>query len=89
MKHYTLHSTKKKTEQEKVVIGFGIHKGLTCEQVPDDYLLWIVQKANKDQRYGNPWDNDKFKIPSEIEQEARRVLFSRGYTVKGERWERK
>ena len=52
----------------RVFLTFGKHKGESLDQVPSDYLLWIIRNADR------KW-SDEFLV--EVEEELR----ARGYGI--------
>lgn len=67
---------------------FGKYRDDDIKHVPDKYLVWMATKAENDQDYGDPWDNQPFKITSEEVEAAHRELKARGYRCRGLRWEK-
>jgi len=52
----------------RVILAFGKHKGEPLDQVPSDYLLWIIRNADR------KW-SDEFLV--EVEEELR----ARGFQI--------
>jgi len=69
-----------------VILPFGKYFGREMTSLPDDYLVWL---AGGGAYYRNRRSTEiKWKVPTEVWVEARRILEARGYTLKGERWEK-
>lgn len=71
-----------------MILPFGKFKGLRLCEVPDSYLIWITNKDQYDQIYGDPWEKSRFKIDMELDREARAELNKRGFKRHGLRWVR-
>lgn len=69
-----------------MIMPFGKFRGIPLERLEDDYLMWLA----KGQGYTKNKHSTEmqFKIPANIWIEARKILESRGYVLKGERWEK-
>ena len=71
-----------------MLMTFGIHKGEEISDLPDSYLLWL-ETCNVERSVRSPFTKyAPFKIPSDVEAEARRALEWRGLKKKGAHWER-
>jgi hypothetical protein len=72
-------------------LDFGIHKGKNLEDIDDDsYLQWLGKPVYSGKFYVSLHVTDlKWKVPFTVTVAARKVLFKRGYTIIGERWEKK
>jgi len=57
-----------KEREGRIILTFGKHKGEPLDQVPSDYLLWIIRNADR------KW-SDEFLV--EVEEELR----ARGFQI--------
>jgi uncharacterized protein (DUF3820 family) len=64
---------------------WGKHKGECLWGLPDGYLM-SLENGFQHYKWGKLPDEQKFKVPLEIQGLARQVLKSRGYRKQGERW---
>jgi hypothetical protein len=75
-------------EEVTMLMTFGIHKGEEIGDLPDSYLIWL--ETCNTERWRSPFTvkHASFKIPSDVEAEARQVLEWRGLKKTGAHWER-
>ncbi|OPY83268.1 MAG: hypothetical protein A4E65_00653 [Syntrophorhabdus sp. PtaU1.Bin153] len=65
-----------------MIVSFGKYRGVSFEDVPEDYLCWICA-AFKGGIPAKHAGEKPFTPPEGDFIEARKVLVSRGYNVKG------
>jgi uncharacterized protein (DUF3820 family) len=69
-------------------IMFGKFKGTSMERLPEDYLMWLSKPKYSGKFYEGTHSTElKWKVPFTVKIEARKILESRGFTLKGEHWE--
>jgi uncharacterized protein (DUF3820 family) len=72
-----------------MILQFGIHKGKRLEDIPEDYLMWLAKPKYSGKFYESLHSiNLKWRVPLEIKIEARKILESHGWKLKGETWEK-
>ena len=79
---------KKAGKVKGMILLFGKYKGARLESVPEDYLMWLAKPTYSGRFYKSLHSTElNWKVPFAIKIEARVILESRGYKLKGETWE--
>ncbi len=68
-----------------MIMPFGKFKGISLENIDEPYLIWLAKGEGYTK--GKHSTEMQFKIPAAIWIEARKILESRGYKIRGERIE--
>ncbi len=72
-----------------MILQFGIYKGKRLEDIPEDYLMWLAKPKYSGKFYKSLHSSElNWKVPFAIKIEARKILESRGWKLKGETWEK-
>lgn len=81
MKHRTTHLTVFDTSKLKSltnIFPWGEHKGKSIDKIPGSYLLWLMERAERDQlrpEYLNKLVRDEWnKRTKEVAEEAKRII---------------
>ena len=70
-------------------LQFGKYKGMSLEAAPEDYLCWLAKPKYSGKYYKSLHSTDlNWKVPYAVKIEARKILESRGWQLKGETWEK-
>jgi len=72
-----------------MILQFGKYKGREIEDISDIYYIqWLAKPKYSGGFYKSLHSTDlNWKVPIDIRVEARRVLESSGYVLKGNHWE--
>ena len=72
-----------------MIIHFGKFRGRTMDSIEDDgYLQWLAKPKYSGKYYESLHSTDlKWKVPFPVKIEARKILESRGWVLKGEHFE--
>ncbi len=77
-------------KQLTFAIPFGIHKDKPITEIPDSYLFWLAKPRYSGKFYTSLHSTDKkWKVPINVQIEARKEADRRGFELQGETWRRK
>ena len=73
-----------------MILKFGKYKGRELSSLTDEnYLQWLAKPVYTGKYYKSLHSSElTWKVPFDVKMAARGELFSRGYTLVGERFEK-
>ena len=72
-----------------MTLPFGQFKGRTLQDIPESYIFWLCSRGRSTYYKSRHALDVTWKVPFSIWEQARAEAERRGYTITGERWERK
>lgn len=71
-------------------LSFGKYKGIKIKDLTDEaYLIWLSKPVYSGKYYKSIHSTElNWKVPFDVKMAARGELFSRGYKLVGERFEK-
>lgn len=72
-----------------MILPFGQFRGSSIRSIPDSYLFWLCSRGRSTYYKSKHSLDVTWKVPFYIWEASRAEADRRGFTLNGERWEKK